>query len=298
MANKQPGFKTVEIILVAIILLTGSCMSWQSGWNLIEEPTERGNVDDLIARANEQINQADNKEKLAELIDTYESILKIDPENYEALWSLGRYYGLMGWGYSDSKKEKKPHYVKAIQYAERALYTNPDYKALIDQGKKPWDACRVLSVDEIEAFFYWYASIAGYWKECRGWASRLVNIHWPLRAKKLMSKTLELDPAWGGGHPYYAWAIYYAEVPKIAGGDREKAEEFFAKALNEGPNWLYIRYGRAVHLLVKNKDRDGFVKDLEWVIAQDPHKVDSPYPANVFFQRDAREKLANIDDYF
>jgi len=34
------------------------------------------------------------------------------------------------------------------------------------------------------------------------------------------------------------------------------------------------------------------------VIAQDPHKADSPYPANVWFQAEAKEMLANIDDYF
>ena len=36
--------------------------------------------------------------------------------------------------------------------------------------------------------------------------------------------------------------------------------------------------------------------DLEWVIAQDPHKRDSPYPANVHFQRDAKAMLAHADE--
>jgi len=37
---------------------------------------------------------------------------------------------------------------------------------------------------------------------------------------------------------------------------------------------------------------------LEWVIAQDPRKADSPYPVNVDMQKKARDMLANIDDYF
>ncbi len=41
-----------------------------------------------------------------------------------------------------------------------------------------------------------------------------------------------------------------------------------------------------------------FKKDPEWVIEQDLHKTDSPYPANVEMQRNAREMLENIDDYF
>ena len=38
--------------------------------------------------------------------------------------------------------------------------------------------------------------------------------------------------------------------------------------------------------------------DMEWVIAQDARKMDSPYPANVYFQKDARAMLSNINDYF
>jgi len=36
----------------------------------------------------------------------------------------------------------------------------------------------------------------------------------------------------------------------------------------------------------------------EWILAQDPRKADSPYSGNVYLQREARELLANIDDYF
>jgi hypothetical protein len=41
----------------------------------------------------------------------------------------------------------------------------------------------------------------------------------------------------------------------------------------------------------------GFVL-LSHIIAQDPRKMDSPYPANVHFQRDAKDMLSHIDDYF
>ena len=51
-------------------------------------------------------------------------------------------------------------------------------------------------------------------------------------------------------------------------------------------------------LYTKTRDKEAFKSDLEWVTAQDPHKADSPYPANAYFQREARELLAHIDDYF
>ena len=67
----------------------------------------KGDVSGLIAQANRQIADADSKEKLADLIRTYEQVLEIEPANYEALWSLGRYYVLMGIAYSDSVKDQK-----------------------------------------------------------------------------------------------------------------------------------------------------------------------------------------------
>ncbi|MCK7510977.1 MAG: hypothetical protein MZV70_47490 [Desulfobacterales bacterium] len=72
----------------------------------------KGDVSGLIAQANKQIADADSKEKLAELIRTYEQVLEIEPANYEALWSLGGYYVMMGTAYSDSVKLKKEYYTQ------------------------------------------------------------------------------------------------------------------------------------------------------------------------------------------
>ncbi len=297
MADAKTGIKYFKLITVALILFTGSCMCWPYGWDIIEKAVVKGNVDELIARANIQINQADNKEKLAKLIDTYESILKIDSENYEALWSLGRYCSLMAWAYTDNMEEKKKYYVKAIQYTEQGIYTDPGFKALIDQGKKSLYAIRALSADKIEALFYWFVSVTRYW-QCMSMVGRLINISWILNAEKVVNRIYELDPKWGGGHGYYTVALYSAYMPGFLGGDMEKAKVYVEKAIKEGPNWLYIKFGRACSIHVKNKDREGFIKDLEWVITQDPHKMDSPYPADVVFQRKAREMLANTDNYF
>ena len=76
------------------------------------------------------------RKKLTDLIRTYEQVMEIDPANYEALWSLGRYYVLMGTAYSDSVKLKKEYYIKAMQICERGMYTNSGFKKLVDEGGK------------------------------------------------------------------------------------------------------------------------------------------------------------------
>jgi len=252
----------------------------------------------LLAEANEQIKRADNKVKLQRLLGTYERILEQDGSNYEALWSLGRYNVVMVLGYTESRSEKKEHNLNAIHYCERAMNTHPEFKALRNLGESVGDACRVLSKREIAPLYYWYAGMGSYWKECLPLQQRIRKVHLAAGIKKVMTRMLEIDPMWAGGHPYYAWGFYYATLPRILGGSLKKAEAFIDKAVEAGPKWLYARWGRAKYLHTRKKDREAFRADLEWVIAQDPLRMDSPYPANVHFQRDAEAMLSNADDYF
>jgi hypothetical protein len=274
-------------------------MSWENGWQQIEAPKKTGNVDELIARANEQITRANNKEKLMELIDAYEAVLEIDPANYEVLWNLGRYCNLMGYAYSDNKKEKGVYFMKAVKFCEQAMYTNPEFKSLVDKGGTVWTACEALSKNEMEAMWYWYTGVGTYWKECLGGFGQLLNLHWAKRLDKVTKKMVETNPRWGGGLPYFGRAMYYINLPGfLGGGDMKKTEDLFNNAFEAGPNWLYTRWGRAKFFYTKNKDKEGFKKDLEWVIAQDPLSADSPYPWNIYYQRDARSMLTHMEDYF
>jgi len=257
-----------------------------------------GDLSGLLAEANEQIMRADNKENLQRLLGTYERILERDASNYEALWSLGRYNVVMVLGYTENRSEKKEYNLNAIHYCEQAMNTHPEFKALRTQGESVGDACRVLSKREIAPLYYWYAGMGSYWKECLPLPQRIRKVHLAAGIKKVMTRMLEIDPIWAGGHPYYAWGFYYTTLPRILGGSLKKAEAFIDKAVEAGPKWLYARWGRAKYLYTRKKDTEAFRADLEWVIAQDPRKMDSPYPANVHFQRDAKAMLSNIDDYF
>lgn len=257
-------------------------------------------VTDLLAEANEQMMNANNKERLQELLGTYRRVLEIDPSNYEALWSLGRYNVVMVLGYTESRREKEMHNLAAIRYCERAMNTNPEFKALRTGGgsERVGDACRVLSEREMAPLYYWYAGMGSYWKECLPFRKRVRNMHLARALKKVMIRMLEIDPRWAGGHPYYARGFYYINIPRMMGGSLKKAEEFMDKAVEAGPKWLYARWGRAKYVYTRKKDKEAFREDMGWVIAQDARKMDSPYPANVYFQKDAKVMLSHIDDYF
>ena len=84
-------FRSTLLLALCGVVVIGlsSCSSWDPGWKGIKNIDRKGDVSGLIAQANRQIAEADSKEKLVELIRTYEQVLEIEPANYEALWSLG-----------------------------------------------------------------------------------------------------------------------------------------------------------------------------------------------------------------
>jgi tetratricopeptide (TPR) repeat protein len=291
---------TPNLALISSSVFISGGMSWKSGWLQFEEPSMQGDVSELLEKANKQIEKADNRQKVLGVIRTYDDVLKIDPKNREALLGLGSYCFLLGYGYADNSDEKEEYFLKSIRHSEQLMYENPDFKALVDDGEPVWDACRVLSKNEMEAMYWWYTSCGIYWKECRSGLGRLINISFVFRGQKVLTRMMEIDPTWGEGSLYYAWANYYAAAPRIAGGDVKKAEEYYKKAIELGPELLNFRRTRAVLLHTKNKDRAAFEKDLNWVLSQDPNKVRRycTYPFSVFVQRDARYMLDHIDNYF
>ena len=288
----------VQVMIVLCTVILCGCMSFEEGWKQFKKPTRTGDVSVLLGRGYEQLNEADNRQKILDIIKTLEAVLEIDPYNYEALSGLGGLYFFVGVAYSDNKEEKKEYYLASVKYNEQAMYTNLEFKNLVDEGAKVSEACRVLSERELPPMFYWWAAGGSYWAECLNWASKLISLFQVKGSEKVLDRMLEIDPTWDGGRPYIAKATNYAVLPKLMGGDLDKAEELFDKAIKAGPNWLHSRSGRAKHLWTKTKDREAFKEDLEWILAQDPRKADSPYSGNVYLQREARDMLANIDDYF
>jgi hypothetical protein len=121
---------------------------------------------------------------------------------------------------------------------------------------------------------------------------RILNARLAMKSKKMLDRMMAIDPKWAGGHPYSVMGGYYAVLPSIMGGDLKKSSDYYKKAEEAGTGWLYVKFFRAKILHTRTGDREAFRKDLEWVLARDPHKDHSPYPFCVFYQREAKRLLA------
>lgn len=289
------------ILICFIIALTAlpGCLSWEEGWKAAEKASLKGDVAALLAKANRQANDADNRDKVLELIKTYESVLKIDPQNYEALNSLGTYYLLMGYGYSANADEKKADFIKVIQYCERGMYTNPAFKAAVDNGEKVWKAAAKLTKREMGSMFHWYLALGSIWNDCMSAPARILNITWTPRIMEMLKAMTAIDAGWGEGSIHMCWAVYYSVLPGLFGGDLNKAGEYFDKAFKAGPKMLSFREIRAKVYQTKKKDKGAFTRDCEAAIKQNPHDSGIlEYPWSIYHQRSARELLAHINEYF
>lgn len=271
-----------------------SCATFKPGWTATDIKESDADTKQLIANAHALENNAGSAEEVELLIETFKEVVKADPENYYALWKIGNYHILMGAAYADKKKDKKYHYREAIKYCEKAMATNPEFKEEVLNDTELTDALNKLTIDQIDAMGYWYTARFYYFSECLAPLGRVMNTRIVIDNNKMIERIDEIDRTWAGGGNYFSRGLYYISIPERFGGSKERASQEFTEAIQIGPNYLVNRWGRAKYLYQLIDDKENFITDLEWVVAQDPHDADNPFPWNVYFQADAKEMLANI----
>ena len=287
-----------RLLCVTLLAALCGCMSWTPGWRLASDSGVPGDAESLRSQAETLVLEAGTGEKVGAIIGVYDRILQIDPQDCDALSKLGEYHCLLGAAYTKSRADKKREYFLAIQFCERAMATNGEFKALVSGGKDVGEACRVLGVREMDAMFFWSMAISYLFKECQGPVGSMVNFSWMKRCRQVMERMLEVDPEWRDGVVSFSWGIYYLGLPKAVGGDMKKSSEFLDRAALAGPKSLLHRWGRAKYYDVKIGDAEAFRRDLEWVLAQDPRQSVNPtYPWSAYFQKDAKTMLERFKKY-
>lgn len=296
----KPRSVGLRIVVIATLVVSmAGCVKWKPGWEMVTEPSaEARPAEPMRIEADAAALRADSREDLEQAIGLYRQALAEDPEDGVTLARLSEYTTLLAAGYTDSRGDKAQLYIAAVQYAERALFTNPDFRDRVEAGMGRDEAVEVLGENDMYAMHFWVTALSYYFKECLNPIRYPFNMRWMNRTTTFLTRMQEIDAEFENGASYFAWGIYYMALPRAAGGDRDQARANLEKAVEIAPHSLLARWGRAKYFHVKLKDRDGFVEDLEWVLAQDPEQATSPYPWNVYFQRDARAMLDNVEGYF
>lgn len=285
------NIKQWTCVLSAAFLMQ-HCMKWERGWNL--ELTERDFEAGLVEQADRLFAEAGSRPQLVEAIDAYRAAGWDADGARHSLNRLSESHILYGAAYAKTRREKRDWYHRGIQYAERALYHNVAFRQQVQSGAGLDEAALVLQAEDLRAMLLWVTGVSYFYKECLNGVGHVVHFKWVEQSRAFLERMLVLDRRHEHGAVLFSLAIFDIALPKSAGGDLARANQWLDEALMVGDQSLLIRWGRAKYYFSRTGDQAAFREDLNWVLAQDPKLAQSPYPWNIYFQSDAKAMLASL----
>jgi len=115
----------------------------------------------------------------------------------------------------------------------------------------------------------------------------------------MIHRAYELDPNYGGATLDEFFVIFYAALPDLLGGDKEKAKFHFKQAMEKtGGNSAsaYVSYAQSIS--VPEQDYESYKDCLEKALEIDPDADKSTRLVNIISQNKARWLLDNAYNYF
>ncbi len=291
-------------LLVVVLLLGSGCATTAGQWLPEASDTPHAAQDmaalrsedfeTAFAQARSQHAWANDADSLTEAIRMLEALLQRYPDNRDVQVELAEALVLYGAAYASGRAAKRARFVAAQQHAERALMANTSFRTALAAGQRPGLAATELDKDDVPAMVIWATATAYLFDEGMTAVGRLRSFRGLEDLRLFMEQALRLAPEHEYGLVPFSLAIFHIAAPPIAGGNRQFAAELIEQAISTPGVSLLPRWGRARYLYPLTRDREQLVADLEWVLAQDPQAVNSPYRWNVFVQRDAQRMLERL----
>jgi tetratricopeptide (TPR) repeat protein len=270
-------------------------MMWRPQWPDQQVELSRKDVPSLLRVADQKGRIAASAESVESAIAAYQCVLAMDPLNFEANIALAHLHLLLGDGYVEKRSQKRESFLKAMRYAEAAMFNNPAFRINIKEGKPTWVACEVLGEKEMDAMFFWANAVFYTFKEAQWAPLQAFNYRWIKRARSVMDHMTTIRPDGKDPMLNFIWGAYYLSIPASVGGDREKAAKYFDAAVDNAPDRLLPRWGRAKYYHAKMQNLKAFREDLEWVLTHEA-KDTADHPAwRAFFIQNARSLLDQMD---
>ncbi len=288
----------LRVGLLLLLSLGSGCMMWRPRWPDPQADPSTNGVPSLLRAAEQKCQVAVSAESVESAIAAYQGVVALDPLNFEANLALSHLHLLLGDAYVEKRSQKRECFLKAMRYAEAAMFINPEFRNRIKEGEPTWVACEALGEQERDAMFFWVNAVFYMFKEAQWAPFQALNYRWIKRAKLVMEQMTVIRP--NGQDPLsdFVWGAYYLSIPVSVGGDRKKAIEYFDSAVDNAPDRLLPRWGRAKYYHAKMKNLKAFREDLEWVLAHEAEGT-SDHPAwHAFFIQDARRLLEQMDRTF
>lgn len=195
----------------------------------------------------------------------------------------------------EGKKKQEEHFQKGIAYGERAMGSySPEFLKAVKADNKPEDHVKLINKDGVPAM-YWFAVNLGKWAKAKGFATRLANKD---KIKKIIDRCNELDPDYFYGAPPRFLGAYYAIAPAFAGGDLNKAYDFFNKSITKAPGYFATRVLLAEEWATRRPDKEAYKRELELVLNTREDVLPEVIPEQRIEKKKAEKALKLMEDRF
>ncbi len=184
---------------------------------------------ELVARADQLWTQRENLDRVREGVVLLRHALTADARNYEVAWRLARLTYYLGVHASD-EKERDTAFREGIAAGEVATKLVP--------GKPDGH--------------FWLGANLGGRTELQGTIGSFAAVE---DIRREMEAVIKIEESYQAGSAYMALGQVDMEVPRMLGGDRDRAVEYLEKGLSFGDKNALLRVHLAeAYLAVKRKD--------------------------------------------
>ena len=245
-------------------------------------------------------------------IKMYESLLAANPNHQGLLRTTGSLLVMYANGFVQKPAEQLPRsryaerragmerakklYLRGLELLYRGMELRyPGFDKAFQRGNLPAILAKMKKRDV--ASLYW-AAAGG----LSAYSLNPMDLNLGVRIPEffaLAQRAYELDEDFNLGALDDFLLLYYASVPGSMGGDKDRAELHYHRALEKSHGLLaspYVSYAQAVS--IPAQDYDTFKVCLDAALAIDPDADKSNRLVNIITQRKARYLLDNADLYF
>ncbi len=277
------------VVLVSLCLLSGcGKKNWHSSWQEAGQETGSTQAELLYVEASHTLEHAADLASIMASIDSMQRVLAAEPMHREALAYLGNLHILVGTAYTVDRAEKIAHFQQAMKYCELSLYVNPQFREVVKEGKKPWEASQTLQAEDAPAMLFWVIALQYEFKEGMTLPEKIINVGWLQHAIIFLDRIKQVAPEYGNGAVEFAYSICYLALPSLLGGDSNLGKTYLEESIAKGKGYLLPTWGKGKYFYQVTGDLKSARKDLLWVASQKPEEFKDLYPWRMYFIADAK----------
>jgi len=171
------------------------------------------------------------EQAIASNLKLLEGLYKSNPKNRDVLLLLTQGYASYSLGFveDDSLARAQLFYLRARDYGFKLLRTTSAFKDSIPQREQLFvDRLNRLKKDEVPAIFWTAFAWGGWINLSKDDPQAIFDLG---KVKVLMNKVIELDEGFFFGSAHLFFGAVSGALPKMLGGDPEKARQHFERSL-------------------------------------------------------------------